>query len=115
MARPNAHGHDITSTDIQRDSAKSKLWPDMSHTAAVISDSAITTGTKIPLMRSASLAIGAFEFPASSTSLIIPASVVLSPTFDARKWNVPFLFIVADMTLSPGFFSTGMLSPVIAD
>lgn len=38
-----------------------------------------------------------------------------SPTLSALNLKLPFLLIVAHTALSPSFFSTGMLSPVIAD
>ncbi len=41
--------------------------------------------------------------------------VISAPTRLARKWIEPDLFIVADVTVSPGRFSTGILSPVIVD
>ena len=74
----------------------------------------ITTGTKIPAILSASLAIGALLALASSTSCMILANVVSLPTRVALKRIEPLLFIVAPTTLSPTPFSTGMLSPVIA-
>ena len=75
----------------------------------------MTTGTNTPLMRSASLAIGAFELPASSTRRMICESVVSSPTRVARTFTNPRLLIVAALTASPSPRSTGMLSPVSAD
>ena len=75
----------------------------------------MTTGTKTPLTLSASFAIGAFELVASSTSRTICASAVSSPTPVARILRYPDLTVVAPISLSPGCFSTGMLSPVIAD
>ncbi len=39
--------------------------------------------------------------------------VLSSPTRWAVKWMNPVLFMVALITLSPGCFSTGMLSPVM--
>ena len=115
VARPKAHGQEITSTAIALESAKEKLCPATSHTTAVTRAIAITTGTNTPLTLSAMRAIGALELPASSTNLIIWASVVSSPTFDARKRNEPFKLMVAEITSSPTFFSTGTLSPVMAD
>ncbi len=59
--------------------------------------------------------MGAFEPCASSTSRTIWARTLSFPTRVARKRKLPVLLIVAPMTSSPGFFSTGMLSPVIID
>ena len=74
----------------------------------------MTTGTNTPLILSASRAIGALLLPASSTSRMIWARVVSSPTLEALNWKLPFLLMVAESTGSPGPFSTGMLSPVMA-
>ena len=74
----------------------------------------MTTGTNTPLILSASRAMGALEVPASSTRRIIWARVVSSPTLEARNWKLPFLLMVAESTWSPGPFSTGRLSPVMA-
>ena len=114
VARPSAHGQEITSTETAQLSANSKLSPANIHTAPASTAMPITTGTNTPLILSASRAIGALVLPASSTRRMIRASVVSSPTREARKRNVPFLLIVAEMTVSPAPFSTGMLSPVMA-
>ncbi len=98
VARPSAHGQEITSTEIPMFSANSKVCPASSHTTAEITAMAITTGTKTPLTRSARRAIGAFEEPASSTSRIICARVVSFPTFSARNLKKPFLLMVAAVT-----------------
>ena len=72
----------------------------------------ITAGTKIPDTLSAILAIGALEFCASSTSLIIFDSLVSSPTLSAVNLSIPPPLIVPPKTLSPTPLSTGILSPV---
>ncbi len=72
-------------------------------------------GTKKAETLSASLAIGAFESAASSTSLIIPENAVSSPTLSAFIFKYPALLIVAVKTSSPGPLSTGILSPVRVD
>ena len=59
--------------------------------------------------------MGALEEAASSTSRIIWARVVSSPTRVARRVRTPDLLMEADMTVSPGPLSTGMDSPVRAD
>ncbi|MPN29080.1 hypothetical protein SDC9_176529 [bioreactor metagenome] len=61
------------------DKENSKLLPKNNQITKVTSDIAITTGTKIPLILSASLDIGAFELLASSTREIILDKVVSSP------------------------------------
>ena len=115
VASPSAHGQLITSTAIALESANSKLSPSKSHTAAVTSAIPITAGTNTPLTLSAILAMGGLELVASSTSLTICASVVSSPTLSARILKKPDFTTVAPVTLLPVSFSTGMLSPVIAD
>ena len=115
VARPSAHGQEMTSTAMPNDSAPETGSPSASHTSAVTTAMAMTTGTNTPLMRSASLAIGAFELPASSTRRMICESVVSSPTRVARTFTNPRLLIVAALTASPSPRSTGMLSPVSAD
>ena len=115
VARPNAQGHEITSTAIVLDSANSTPAPDISHTIPVINAVNITQGTNIPAILSAILAIGALLDDASSTSRIICDIVVSSPTLTASALIYPPLLIEADMILSPFFLATGILSPVIAD
>ena len=115
VARPNAHGQEITKTVIALDKAKEKSLPSISHTIKVIIDIQSTTGTNTPATLSASLAIGAFDALASSTSLIICESVVSFPTLVALKVKYPPLLIDADITVSFIVLSTGKLSPVSAD
>ena len=114
VASPNAHGQEITRILIPMERANSKVAPVKSQTTTATAAMAMTTGTKIPAILSAILAIGAFEELASSTKRIICENVVSSPTLVAFTRTKPALLIVAAMTLSPGCFSTGMLSPVIA-
>jgi hypothetical protein len=59
--------------------------------------------------------MGAREPCASSTSLMMRASVVSAPTRVARKRKLPVRFTVPPMTRAPGPFSTGTLSPVSMD
>ena len=81
----------------------------------VSSDAPMTNGTNTALMRSAKRWTGALLPCASSTRRTIWASAVSEPTFVARNMNVPSLLMVAPMTWSPAFFSTGMGSPVSID
>ena len=71
VAKPRAHGHDITSTLIPL----SKLYPRSLETiyqiTVVTNAIAITVGTKIPETLSAIFAIGAFDAPADCTISII--------------------------------------------
>ena len=105
VANPSAQGQDMTSTAIPMDKAKEKVCPSKSQITVAKMAMLITTGTKIPATLSASLEIGALEALASSISAMIWDRVVSSP----------ILLIVAAVTVSPMFFSTGMLSPVMAD
>src|SRR3990172_8928068 len=58
---------------------------------------------------------GTFDPCASWTMRMILASAVSLPTFVARNLKAPVLLIVAPMTSSPTFFSTGRDSPVTID
>ena len=71
VANPNAQGQEITRTEIAIVNAKWKLSPSIIQVMHVTIAIAITTGTKYPEITSAILAIGALEFPASSTKAII--------------------------------------------
>ena len=115
VARPKAHGQDMTRTHIPIESENSKPLPRMSQTIVDRRAMAMTIGTNTPLTLSASLAIGAFELVASSTSLTICESVVSSPTLRAFILIYPDFSVVAPVTRSPTLFSAGTLSPVIAD
>ena len=115
VARPSAHGHEMTSTLMACDSATSSVAPPSIHTANVTTAMTITTGTNTPDILSAIFSMGAFVEVASSTSRMMPASAVSSPTRSARIVNHPVLFRVAPVTRSPGRLSTGTLSPVITD
>ena len=114
VASPSAQGQEITSTAMPQDRANSKSAPLISHTRTVSRAMVMTMGTNTPAILSAILAMGALLELASSTRRMIWEKVVSSPTLDARIRINPALFMVAAMTLSPGFFCTGMLSPVIA-
>ena len=115
VARPSAHGHEMTSTLMACDMAVSSVEPPSIHTANVTTATTMTTGTNTPDILSAIFSMGAFVDVASSTSRMMPASVVSSPTRSARMVNHPVRFTVAPVTASPGRLSTGTLSPVITD
>ena len=115
VANPNAHGHAITSTEINIVKANTVLSPAISHPTAAIIAKAITVGTKYAAMISAILAIGAFVPWASSTNFTICAKAVSLPTLVALYFINPALFILAPITVLPIFFSTGILSPVSID
>ena len=105
----------MTSTDIPRERASSKLYPRYNHTRTVTRAIHITTGTNTALMSSANLAMGGLVAFASSTRAIILARVVSEPTCVALNLSTPSPFIVPVLTLSPGCFGIGMLSPVSMD
>ncbi len=115
VARPSAQGQAMTSTAVKMVMLNTTLWPLTSQAAPARRAISMTIGTKYPETTSASCAIGAFEPCACSTSLTIWASAVSAPTRVARKVMVPFLLMLAPVTGSPAFFSTGMLSPVSMD
>ena len=102
VASPRAQGQEITSTDTPATSARLGVPVTMSQTMAVTRAMAMTMGTKTPATRSASLAMGAFEAEASSTSWMIRARAVSSPTPVARMVKEPVWLMVAALTLSPG-------------
>ena len=97
------------------ENANSTLAPIASQMPPAMTAIVMTAGTKMPAILSAVRAIGAFEALASSTRRMIWLIVVSSPTRSARKWMKPCLLIVAEVTLSPACFSTGIGSPVMAD
>ena len=115
VARPKAHGQEMTSTEMATPSEKESPAPRNIQMQKTINAITITVGTKTPATLSARRAIGALEEEASRTSSIIWASVVSSPTFSARKRIVPYRQIVPACTESPARFVTGRLSPVSAE
>jgi len=84
VARPSAQGQAIISTEISTVNASRKSPVPMSQAVPASRASAMTTGTKMPDILSASLAIGAFDPWASSISFTILAKVVSLPTRVAR-------------------------------
>ena len=96
VARPSAHGQEITSTEIALVSANENSAPVSIHTMNVTMAIPMTVGTKIPETLSAKRAIGAFEEEASSTRRIIFAKEVSLPTFSAVNLINPLLLIVAE-------------------
>ena len=115
VARPSAHGHEMTRMQIAMENANSTLAPIASHAPPASSATAMTAGTKTPAILSAVRAIGAFEALASSTRRMIWLMVASSPTRSARKWIAPCWLSAPDVTVSPGCFATGIGSPVMAD
>ena len=114
VASPRAQGQLMTRTEIPLASAYPNSFPVSSQTMVVTTAILITVGTKTPETLSAILAIGAFVAAASLTILIIWERVVSSPTRVASHRINPDWFTVAAETASPGFLSTGILSPVSA-
>ena len=66
-------------------------------------------------MRSASRSMGARDTCAWRISATMRASTLASPSVVARYRKLPVVFSVPPATVSPGFFSTGMGSPVSID
>ena len=84
VARPRAHGHEMTSTEMARVSAKAISFDARSHPMTTRTAMPITAGTKTADTRSAIRAMGALVAAASDTRRMICASVVSSPTRVAR-------------------------------
>ncbi len=89
--------------------------PVPSQNPSVATDRAITIGTKMPLIRSASRCARALPVCASSTSRAIWASWVSAPTRVTRTTRWPSVLMVPPVTGSPGTTSTGTDSPVIME
>ncbi len=85
VAKPKAHGQEMTNTAIPMDNANSKGKPNNNQTAVDKIDMVMTMGTNMPLILSAKREIGALEAEASSTNRMICDRVVSSPTLVARK------------------------------
>ncbi len=115
VARPSAQGQLMTRIEMAWLSAVAKSPDKAIHTTKVTAAMPMTTGTKTPAILSAMRSMGALELVAASTSRMIPAKVVSSPTAHASITNQPRVAAVAPVTESPGFFSTGTGSPVRAD
>ena len=118
VARPRAQGQAMMSTETNATSARwsrTSTGEKLNHNTNAVMAIQSTTGTKTPLITSASRWIGALLPCASCTSRTICCSTVSFPTLVASKRNAPVRFTVAPKTSSPGRFSTGRLSPVSID
>ncbi len=103
VASPSASGHVMTTTVIAKRTASSVGRSLSTNHARNVSAPPISaTSTSQNAARSASFWPGAFEFCASCTSRTIWASAVSAPTFVARTRSVPFLLMVAPITVAPG-------------
>ena len=87
VARPSAHGQEITSTEIALAKAKESVCPAISQPIITTMAMPMTAGTKMPDTLSAILAIGALVAAASLTMWIICERVVSSPTRVARHFR----------------------------
>ena len=117
VASPRAQGQAMirTVTAAAKAAVKAGAGKRINQTTKVMTAMTKTRGTKTPLTRSANLWIGAFDPWACSTSLTIWARTVSAPIRVALNWRLPDLLMVAPMTESPFFFSTGRDSPVTID
>ena len=117
VARPNAHGHAISSTETAATNACTTRGsgPNANHNAHDHTAISTTIGTKMPEILSAMRCTGAFELCADCTNPIICASTVSLPTFVARYRSDPVPLMVAPVTEPPACFTTSMDSPVIMD
>ena len=113
-ASPMAQGQAIISTAtaaaLARTSAASVAT--RYQTTKVTTASSMTTGTKMPEMRSASRCMGARDPCASRIRVTICASTLSLPTVVARKWKAPVPLMVPPITWSPTVLATGIDSPV---
>ncbi|MPM85617.1 hypothetical protein SDC9_132698 [bioreactor metagenome] len=90
VAKPKAHGQDITNTETPKLTASSISLVTKYQMVRVNKDKTITIGTKTEETLSASKAKRALEEEASSTRLIILAKVVSFPTEDTLNRKKPF-------------------------
>ena len=112
VARPSAHGHATTRTATALVRATWRAAPDASHPMAVSRETAMTTGTKTPEIRSARRWTAALPACASATMRPICDRAVSAPTRVARTVRAPHVLTVAPVTASPSPTSTGTDSPV---
>ncbi len=112
VARPSAHGQAMISTATVAVNDSVALWPEPNHQPSVAAASTSTTGTNTPEIRSARRCTGALPVCASVTRRAIWARAVSLPTRVADTTRRPPTLTVAPVTPSPGFTSTGTLSPV---
>ena len=115
VAKPRAHGQEITNTAIALVIAKFKSSPIINHPTKVIRAITITVGTKYLTTLSIVLVIGALELDASSTNSIILANVLSSTVLVTVYIKVPRRLFVPPITKLLTSFSIGRLSPVIID
>ena len=107
VAKPKAQGQDTTSTETAMVKANSHTGPANQPDNGRHHCNGNDDGDEHPRHLSASLAMGALELVASSTSRMIWARAVSSPTLVACMVKYPLWLMVAPMTLSPGCLSTG--------
>ncbi len=113
VARPRAHGQAITSTATALIRAVSRGAPCSHQPTSVARASSSTLGTNTWLTLSTSFWIGALAAWASSTRRMIRASTVSAPSAWVLTSNRPSPLMAPPVTLSPGCFGTGRLSPLI--
>ena len=102
VANPSAQGQATIKTDIKKVSALASGSPAKKNQQPNVSTATpITMGTKTLVTWSANVWIGAFDPWADSTSWMICASIVSSPTFCTRKLNLPVPLTVPLITSSP--------------
>ncbi len=116
-ARPIAQGQAMisTATPAAMPRTAPPSPPTSAQVIAVSSARTITTGTKMPLIRSASAWIGARDPCASRISWTIRASNDSAPRVVARTRSAPVPFMVPPITRAPACFITGSDSPVSID
>ena len=89
VANPRLHGHATTNIVTNMFIAVAMFLVIINHIANAIIAIIIIVGTKYPLIVSATFAIGAFVFVASTTNLTISDTVDSLPIFSALYFIVP--------------------------
>jgi len=111
VASPSAQGHAMTSTAMPMPMAV--LMSVKKYHAMLLRSARMSmAGTNLLVILSASSCMGTLVPCASSTSCMICARKVSFPILLVLIWMMPSLLMVAPMTGSLTFLSTGRLSPV---
>ena len=114
VARPKAQGQAMTRTETALINAVSRPAPSRTHAVKVITARAMTAGTKTAATRSTRRWMAGLAACAFSTRRITRPRVESLPTARASISMKPPRFIDPAVTASPGFFCTGVLSPVMS-
>ena len=97
VASPSAHGQEITSTLTAYRKARETSFVTSNQTRKVRAAIAVTTGTKIPAILSATRCTGALDAAASRTICTTREKAASSPTFSARITSIPLDTILPEI------------------